>query len=64
MVFRQDKRKVVRKLEQPSVAIMQDEARYQWTHEIPQRKSEPNEGSGRWKRDRRVSLTFRKVLDR
>ncbi len=66
MVFRnKDKRKVVRRLEQRSLAIMQGEARDQWTHEIPQRKTEPNEGSrtGRWNRNRRLSLTFRKVLD-
>ena len=66
MVFRKKYNgKVVRRLEQRSLAIMQGEARYQWTHEIPQRKSEPNEGSrtGRWNRNRRLSLTFRKVLD-
>ena len=60
MVFREKgSRKVVRQvLERRSVAIMEGDARYRWTHEIPQRKTEP----GRVKRRRRISLTFRKVL--
>ena len=70
MVFRrrsepQDRRALV--LERRSVAVMTGEARYEWTHEIPQRKSEPiaGPGGGRrgWRpRGRRLSLTFRRVL--
>lgn len=70
MVFRRpkepkDKRAFV--LERRSVAVMTGEARYEWTHEIPKRKSEPAAGQGggrrgRIRRGRRLSLTFRKVL--
>ena len=61
MVFREKdaKRKVNQVLERRSVAIMNGDARYRWTHEIPNRKTEP----GRVKRGRRISLTFRKVID-
>lgn len=68
MVFcnRQSKRKVNCMLERRSVAVIEGKARYDWTHEIPKRKSEPVEpGTKHPRRDRgrRVSLTFRKVLD-
>ena len=58
------KEKVPRLLERRSVAIMHDEARNQWKHEIRKRKSEPplDEGGKRRKRERRISLTFRNVL--
>ena len=58
------KEKVPRMLERRSVAIMHGEARYRWKHEIKKRKSEPAlDGAGkRRKRERRISLTFRKVL--
>ena len=52
-----EKNKIVRLLEQRSVAVMSGDARYKWTHEIPKRQKE----SGR-KRGRRISLTFRKVI--
>ena len=60
MVFREKgSRRMVRQvLERRSAAIMEGDARYRWTHEIPQRKT----GPGRVKRGRRISLTFRKVL--
>ena len=60
MVFREKnaKRKVSQVLERRSVAIMNGDARYRWTHEIPNRKTEP----GRVKRGRRISLTFRRVI--
>lgn len=72
MVFRErrDKRKLNQMLEQRSVAIIKGDARYLWTHEIPKRKTEPStvlKPSGkkptRVPRKRRVSLTFRKVID-
>ena len=58
------KEKVPRLLQRRSVAVMHGEARYQWKHEIRKRKSEPplDEGGKRRKRERRISLTFRKVL--
>lgn len=66
MVFHapRGKGKVPRMLERRSVAIMRGEARYRWKHEIKKRKSEPVlDGGGRHcKRERRISLTFRKVL--
>lgn len=73
MVFRNQggrgKRKEILRLERRSATIMAKEARYQWSHEIPKRKTEPAVSSpgnekkrGRVKRERRLSLTFRKVL--
>ena len=61
MTFRERKkrgRKVTKRLDRRSAAIMTGDARYRWTHEIPKRKHEP----GRVERRRRISLTFRKVL--
>ena len=58
--------KVPQLLEQRSVAVMQGEARLKWKHEIVKRKSDPQveEAGGRRRRERnrRISLTFRKVL--
>ena len=73
MVFRNQggrgKRKETLRLERRSATIMAKEARYQWSHEIPKRKTEPAVSSPgnekkrrRVKRVRRLSLTFRKVL--
>ena len=64
MVFRQRrgtrKHKVSRRLERCSAMILTDAARYDWTHEIPARKTESDPASGkRLKRKRRISLTFR-----
>lgn len=53
-------------LQQRSVAVIEGEARYGWTHEIPKRKlepSNPDKGLPKRKRGRRVSLTFRKVVE-
>jgi len=44
-----------------SVVILQKDARYNWTHSIPNRKSDLVNGS-RVQRSRRVSLTFRQVI--
>ena len=71
MEFRKkrDNSKVVRKLERRSATILEGEARYEWTHEIPKRKTEPGpvkpgkKKPSRIPRKRRVSLTFRKVID-
>ena len=68
MIFcdKQGKRKVNRMLERRSVTVIEGKARYDWTHEIPKRKSEPvNPGKKHPRRDRirRVSLTFRKVVE-
>ena len=70
MVFRKDrsKQKHVQRLEQRSVAVMTGAARYDWTHEIPQRQMEPGptnfgkKNTSKVPRGRRLSLTFRKVL--
>ena len=66
MVFREKgtKRKIGQRLDRRSVAVMRGDARYRWTHEIPNRKNETkrNNGSQRVKRGRRISLTFRKVI--
>ena len=71
MVFRErrSKRKFSQRLEQRSAAIIKSEARYNWTHEIPKRNSEPGavppgkKIPARVPRNRRISLTFRKVID-
>ena len=63
------KDKVTHKLERRSVAVLTGEARYGWTHELPKRKTEPgtvkpgNKKPSRVARHRRISLTFRKVID-
>ena len=66
MVFREKgtKRKIGQILDRRSVAVMKGDARYRWTHEIPQRKFETrkNNRSARVTRGRRISLTFRKVI--
>ncbi len=60
--------KVTRKLERRSATILTGEARYGWTHAILKRKSDPgavkpgNKKPSRIPRDRRISLTFRKVV--
>lgn len=48
-------------LEPRSLVVLQDEARYAWTHGIASRKSDPFQGRT-IQRSRRVSLTFRKVI--
>ncbi len=70
MEFRKQggKTKVTRRLDQRSAAILTGEARYQWKHGIPKRKSEPGSKSNNGKtrripRKRRISLTFRKVIE-
>ena len=66
MVFRQrgaQEQKVSRRLERRSAMVLTGAARYDWTHEIPVRKNETDPSSGkRWKRKRRISLTFRRVI--
>lgn len=44
-----------------SLLIMRDEARYDWKHGIPARKSD-NFCGQKLKRNRRISITFRKVI--
>lgn len=64
MVFRlrNTKRKVEKSLERRSVAVLTGDARYGWTHEIPARKFErAGQSLRRVRRERRISLTFRKV---
>lgn len=59
MVFKESstKRKLSKVLEKQSVAVITGDARYRWSHEIPTRKFEPS----KIQRDRRISITFRKV---
>ena len=66
MVFRRrgGKEKVEKPIERRSVAVLTGDARYKWTHEIPNRANEPRMEQGkrrRVKRTRRISLTFRTV---
>ena len=61
--------KVTKKLERRSATILTVEARYDWTHEIPKRKTEPGavkpgkKRASRIPRHRRISLTFRKIIE-
>ena len=48
-------------LEPGSLLVLKDEARYQWMHAIPPRKIDKLE-TKKIPRNRRVSLTFRKVI--
>ena len=65
MVFRHrnSKEKVEKRLARRSVAVLTGDARYRWTHEIPQRTNEllmDRQGKRkRVERSRRISLTFR-----
>lgn len=47
-------------LESKSLIILKGDSRYKWTHGIPSRKRDTFNGE-RFNRDRRISLTFRKV---
>jgi alkylated DNA repair dioxygenase AlkB len=60
MEFARQGRKVPVLLEPRSAVVLQREARYDWTHAVPGRKSDPVEGR-MVPRSRRLSLTFRKV---
>ncbi len=59
---------VRQRLDRRSAMIMTGDARYRWTHEIPAKENElvatePDGGKPRRvKRNRRISLTFRKVI--
>lgn len=48
-------------LEERSLIILSDDARYKWLHAIPPRKSDTLDGQ-RIMRGRRISLTFRNVI--
>lgn len=63
MVFRERRggEKLTVGLEPCSAVVMTGAARYEWTHEIPARKSDSIDGI-KVHRARRVSLTFRKVV--
>lgn len=56
MIFRSGSEKIETNLAQRSAVSMDGPARYEWSHEIPQRKNEQSSVRGR-----RISLTFRKV---
>lgn len=59
MVFRQTERKskVAHVLDRRSITVLQGDARYAWSHEIPKRLVEPNGV----RRHRRLSITFRRI---
>ncbi|WP_245304083.1 alpha-ketoglutarate-dependent dioxygenase AlkB [Hoeflea olei] len=63
MVFRERRSGAKRavRLEPRSAVLLTEAARYNWTHEIPARKSDAVDGV-RIERARRISLTFRKVI--
>jgi alkylated DNA repair dioxygenase AlkB len=57
----ESKRKTPLYLESRSLLVMSGEARYDWQHGIPARKSDKHDGY-LIPRKRRVSLTFRKII--
>jgi len=61
MDFTKGLEKVSLPLEPRSILILKDDARYEWHHCIPARKSDTYNGI-KLLRKRRVSLTFRKVI--
>jgi len=61
LVHAKNKTKVVLLLQPRSLLVLQDEARYDWTHAVPGRKSDTIDGQT-FLRSRRLSLTFRKIL--
>ena len=61
MEFTNAERKEEIYLEPRSLIVLSGEARYQWTHAIPPRKSDMVNGF-KIQRERRISLTFRHVL--
>jgi len=63
MVFqhRSNGQKAELQLEPGSMVIMTGEARYDWTHAIPARKTDKLNGET-WQRNRRISITYRSVL--
>lgn len=62
MVFENTKlvKKITKRLERRSLVILSLDARWKWTHCIPARKSDIVDGK-RVSRNKRISLTFRKV---
>lgn len=60
MQFTKDEHKEELYLAPRSIITLSDEARHQWTHAIPARKSDTVNGIKN-QRERRVSVTFRKV---
>jgi alkylated DNA repair dioxygenase AlkB len=56
-----DKQQYLLFLEPCSLVVMQGEARHQWKHSIPSRKTDQHKGQV-FARGRRVSLTFRHVI--
>jgi alkylated DNA repair dioxygenase AlkB len=63
MVFRERRggAKLTVVLETCSAVVMTGAARYEWTHEIPARRSDHIDGM-KVERARRISLNFRKVI--
>lgn len=61
MEFTRGGEKVTQLLEPRSLVVLSDEARYQWRHSIPQRKTDQWNGQ-KLLRGRRISLTFRTVI--
>lgn len=49
-------------LERRSLSVISGSSRYEWTHEIARRMSDPIPGAGRRSRGRRISITFRKRM--
>lgn len=49
-------------LERRSLILLKDDARYKYMHGIPARKTDTWTDGNKYKRDRRISLTFREVI--
>jgi alkylated DNA repair dioxygenase AlkB len=61
MNFRKDNLSLPKILESKSMLVLKEEARYNWSHEIPAREIDNFLGN-KFARGKRVSITFRTVL--
>jgi alkylated DNA repair dioxygenase AlkB len=61
MDFTKENEKIPLWLEPRSIVVLQGESRYEWKHSIAARKSDTYNGL-KINRERRISLTFRKVI--
>jgi alkylated DNA repair dioxygenase AlkB len=63
MEFLKGRSRIPLALEPRSLLTLRGESRYDWEHRIPARKADVFEGR-KWARERRVSVTFRRLRDR
>jgi len=62
--FKKDEVEVIVSPQSGDLIVMSGSARKEWTHSIPNRKSDLDDSGNRVKRGTRISITFRTILDR